>query len=172
MLYYPDDTIQHAGVVLGVYGVAGHVFKQQPRGSPGYFGRATLLQGYSAVTAACCLVRREVFEEVTGLNEAFAVAFNDIDFCLRVRARGYRNIWTPYAELYHHESATRGSDLTPRNRDRFMREIELMAGAVGRRAAERPGVQPQSLTRSHDFSLAFPPRVPRETAMAVEPKAP
>ena len=172
MLYYPDDTIQHAGVVLGVYGVAGHVFKQQPRGSPGYFGRATLLQGYSAVTAACCLVRREVFEEVTGLNEAFAVAFNDIDFCLRVRARGYRNIWTPYAELYHHESATRGSDLTPENRDRFMREIELMQALWGDALQNDPAYSPNLSLAAHDFSLAFPPRVPRETAMAVEPKAP
>ena len=108
MLYYPNDTIQHAGVVLGIGGVAGHIFSGLPRGTHGYFNRARLVQEMTAVTAACLLVCKSLYQEVGGLDERLGVAFNDVDFCLKLRQAGHRNIWTPFAELYHHESASRG----------------------------------------------------------------
>lgn len=126
-LYYDDDTIQHAGVVLGMGGVAGHVHKDFPRSSPGYFSRLICVQNLSAVTGACLLVRREIYEQVGGLNERdLPVAFNDVDFCLRVSELGLRNLWTPYAELYHHESKSRGWDATPEKIERFKREVAYM----------------------------------------------
>jgi GT2 family glycosyltransferase len=118
-LHYPDGRIQHAGVVLGIKGVAGHSHKYFSAKSRGYFDALACIRNYSAVTAACMMVRREAFEAVGGFDEELKVAFNDVDFCLRVRQKGYRVAWTPYAELYHHESATRGFDLDPR-------EIEFM----------------------------------------------
>lgn len=127
MLYYPDNTIQHAGVVLGLGGVAGHIFSRQHRGSSGYFNRARLVQNYSAVTGACLVVKRSIYEQVGGLDEKkLTVAFNDVDFCLRIQAMGYRNVWTPYAELYHHESVSRGHDKTPTKYERFRSEVEYM----------------------------------------------
>jgi O-antigen biosynthesis protein len=126
-LYYPDGTIQHAGVVTGLFGLAGHAYRFSARGTPGYFGQLLLAREVSAVTAACLVVRRSTFLEVGGLNEVeLKVAFNDVDFCLRVRELGYRNMWTPYAELVHHESATRGSDEAPEKRLRFARETAYM----------------------------------------------
>lgn len=126
MLYYPDDTIQHAGVLVGLGGVAGHVGSRLPRGSQGYFGRMLLTQELSAVTAACLLVRRSVYDEVGGLDERLRVAFNDVDLCLRIREKGYRNLWTPFAELYHHESASRGLEDNPVKQARFMSEVAFM----------------------------------------------
>src|SRR3546814_4846266 len=95
MLYYPDDSIQHAGVIRGLGGVANHAYCHQPAGFPGHGARALVAQNLSAVTGACLLVRREVFEQVGGLDERLQITFNDIDFCLRVREAGYRNAWTP-----------------------------------------------------------------------------
>ena len=109
-LYYPDDTIQHAGVIVGLGGYAGHSHKYAKRGGSGYMFRAATVQDLSAVTAACLLVKAAVYDEAGGLDEGFAVAFNDVDFCLRVRALGYRVLFTPYAELYHYESKSRGDD--------------------------------------------------------------
>lgn len=126
MLYYPDDTVQHAGVLVGVGGVAGHACSRWPRGSAGYFGRMLLAQELSAVTAACLLVRKSVYEEVGGLDERLRVAFNDVDLCLRIRAKGYRNLWTPFAELYHHESASRGMEDNPAKQARFQSEVAFM----------------------------------------------
>lgn len=123
MLYFGDNTIQHAGVIVGIGGVAGHVFSREPRGAPGYFGHALIACNYSAVTAACVMMRAEVFRDVGGFDESFAVAFNDIDLCLRVLAKGYRNIWTPHAELYHYESKSRGHEDTPEKQLRFKGEI-------------------------------------------------
>ena len=105
MLYYPDETIQHAGVILGIGGVAGHAFKGMARGSAGYFSRARLEQDLSCVTAACLAVRREVFEDLHGFDERMAIAFNDVDFCIRLREKGWRIIWTPEVEHYHLEFA-------------------------------------------------------------------
>jgi len=160
-LYYPDDTIQHAGIITGVHRIGGHVYKQRARAYAGYFGRAKLVQALSAVTAACCLVRRRVFEEVGGLDEAFAVAFNDVDLCLRVRDRGYTNIWTPYAELYHHESASRGSDFTLATGERFAREIALMEARWGTALTCDPAYNRNLSLEDDNFGLAFPPRVGR-----------
>ena len=123
-LYYEDDTIQHAGVVIGFGGIAGHCFVQQPRGNTGYCHRIICAQDYSAVTAACMMVKRSVFEEVGGLTEELAVAFNDIDFCMKVRQKGYLVVYNPYAELYHYESKSRGLEDTPEKQERFHKEIQ------------------------------------------------
>lgn len=126
-LYYANDTIQHAGVILGIGGVANHAHLHHPRTTPGYFGRAVVVSNYSAVTAACMLVRKALFEQVSGLDEQnLSVAFNDVDFCLKVRQAGYLNVWTPYAELYHFESVSRGKEDTPEKRGRFIREVAHM----------------------------------------------
>jgi O-antigen biosynthesis protein len=108
-LFYPDGRIQHVGVVLGIGGGACHVLAGQSGDTPGYFGSALVIKNYSAVTAACCMTRRAVFEDVGGFDERFAVDFNDVDYCLRVRARGYRVVGTPFAKLYHFEGASFGS---------------------------------------------------------------
>lgn len=122
-LYYDDDTIQHAGVVIGFGGIAGHCFVQQPRGYTGYCHRIICAQNYSAVTAACMLVKKEAFEAVNGLSEELAVAFNDIDFCMKLKQAGYLIVYNPYAELYHYESKSRGQEDTPEKIARFQREI-------------------------------------------------
>jgi GT2 family glycosyltransferase len=159
MLYYPNDRVQHAGVIVGLGGVAGHAFRDFPRGTPGAFNRARLAQNYSAVTAACLLVRRSVYFEVGGLDEKeLAVAFNDIDFCLKVRAAGYRNLWTPFAELYHHESASRGAEDTPEKHERFRREVETMLERWHSEIAHDPAYNPNLTLELNDFSLAAPPR--------------
>lgn len=126
-LYYPNDTIQHAGVIIGIGGVAGHAHKYFDRNHTGYFARLNLIQNYSAVTAACLMVKKSIYEEVQGLNEKdLKIAFNDVDFCLRVQEKGYRNIFTPYCEAYHHESISRGSEDTQNKRDRFRNEVLYM----------------------------------------------
>ena len=124
-LYYEDDTIQHAGVVIGFGGVAGHCFVQQKRNETGYCHRIICAQDYSAVTAACMLVKKEAFEKVGGLSEALQVAFNDIDFCLKLQKAGYLVVYNPYAELYHYESKSRGLEDTPEKVARFNREIAV-----------------------------------------------
>ncbi|MBD8500991.1 glycosyltransferase family 2 protein [Paenibacillus sp. CAU 1523] len=124
-LYYPDNSIQHAGVIIGLGGVAGHSHKYFPREVDGFKGRLKIVQNLSAVTAACLMVRKEVFEQVEGLDERFKVAFNDVDFCLKVRAMGYQVIFTPFAEMYHHESISRGAEDTPEKIERFKGEIAL-----------------------------------------------
>jgi GT2 family glycosyltransferase len=146
--------LQHGGVVLGVQGVAGHAHKYLPRGRPGYFGRAVLQQACSAVTAACLLVRRDIYREVHGLDERLGVAFNDVDFCLRVREAGYRNVWTPYAELYHHESLSRGYEDSPEKRARFIREIDFMRHRWGEMLSNDPFYSPNLTLVSEDFSIA------------------
>ena len=110
MLYYPDETLQHAGVITGLGGYAGHSHKYKKKGGSGYLFRIATVQDFSAVTGACLLVKASVYDEVGGLDEQFAVAFNDVDFCLRVRDAGCRIAWTPYAELTHYESKSRGGD--------------------------------------------------------------
>lgn len=124
MLYYPDNTIQHAGVILGIGGVAGHAHKYFPRGSYGYMSRGAIAQNYSAVTFACVMMASDVFEEMHGIDEKFEVAFNDVDMCMRIRKAGYLNVFTPYAELYHYESKSRGEENTPEKVKRFNSEID------------------------------------------------
>ena len=126
LLYFPDHTVQHAGVIMGYSGIAGHAFIGQPRGQQGYFSRIVCMQDYSAVTAACMMVKKEVFQAVNGFDEMFEVAFNDVDLCLRVRENGKLVVYDPYTCAYHHESKTRGSDETPENKGRFEREKLLL----------------------------------------------
>ena len=152
MLYYPDDTIQHAGVLVGLCGVAGHVGSRHPRGSQGYFGRMLLTQELSAVTAACLLVRKSVYDEVGGLDERLRVAFNDVDLCLRIREKGYRNVWTPFAELYHHESASRGLEDNPVKQARFMSEVEFMQKRWSKALQHDPAYSP-NLSLTQPFAL-------------------
>ncbi len=125
-LLYDDGTVQHAGVMIGIGGVAGHSHKYAQRDEPGYFATLQTTNNFSAITAACLMVRRAVFEEVGGFDESLAIAFNDVDFCLRVRDAGYRNVYLPHVELYHHESKSRGHENTPEKMDRFLREQRVM----------------------------------------------
>ncbi len=161
-LLYPDDTLQHGGVVLGVGGVAGHANKHAPQPCYGYFSRTCLISDYSAVTAACLIIRKSIYEQVHGLDEDnLTVAFNDVDFCLRVLEAGYRNVWTPYAELYHHESATRGYEDNPVKQARFLSEINYMKKRWGALLFNDPAYSPNLTIEHEDFGLAWPPRVPR-----------
>lgn len=159
-LWYPDMTVQHAGVLLGVGGLAGHANKGLPRGLNGYAGRAALVQSFSAVTAACLVIRKSIYQEVGGLDEVhLKVAFNDVDLCLRVREAGYRNVWTPYAELMHHESATRGDDIASEKRARLEGETACMHLRWGALLQRDPSYNPNLTATSEDFSYAWPPRV-------------
>lgn len=152
-LIYPDGRIQHAGVVIGLGGVAGHGHRFADGNEPGYLGRLQTAQNVSAVTAACLLIRREVFDEVEGLDESMTVAFNDVDFCLRVRAAGYLNVWTPFAELIHHESVSRGRDLTPAKARRFAGEYAAMQRRWGAQLLSDPYYSPHLTYDREDFSL-------------------
>ncbi|WED42899.1 glycosyltransferase family 2 protein [Legionella cardiaca] len=154
-LYYPNNTIQHGGVILGLGGVAGHAHKHFSDHSSGYFGRLVLTQNLSAVTAACLLVKKSIFLEVNGLNEdSLKVAFNDVDFCLKVRRLGYKNLWTPYARLYHHESLSRGIDDTPEKVTRFQKEIDYMKNTWKKELAYDPCYNPNLTLKAENFSWA------------------
>ncbi|MFM7290264.1 MAG: glycosyltransferase family 2 protein [Planctomycetia bacterium] len=153
-LWYPDGTLQHGGVIIGVGGVAGHAHLRLPKGCHGYFSRAVLQQELSAVTGACLMVRRAVFDAVGGLDERIAVAFNDVDFCLRLRAAGYRNIWTPFAELVHHESASRGQEDNPEKVARFQREVRFMHDRWGDVLQGDPHYNPNLSMATGSFTLA------------------
>jgi len=126
-LYYPQDLIQHMGVIVGMYGSAGHTFANYPRNYSGYHYNALLAQNYSAVTAACLMTRRAVFEEVGGFDVGYRLNFNDIDLCLKMRRNGYSIVWTPYAQLYHHESLTRGYDSNTEMLARSQQEARTLA---------------------------------------------
>lgn len=150
-LFYPNNTVQHAGVILGLGGVAGHCFLHASRFNPGYNGRLLSVQNYSCITGACMLLRKDVFQAVGGLDPAFAVAFNDTDLCMRIRKAGYLIVWTPYAELYHYESKSRGSDNTPEKQARFRQEVALFQERwAAELAAGDPYYNPNlSLTRNN-----------------------
>ena len=151
MLYYPDDTIQHAGVITGLGGYAGHSHKYHRRGASGYMFRLATVQDYSAVTAACLLVRTEVYDALKGLDEEFTVAFNDVDFCLRIREAGWRIAWTPYAELYHYESKSRGSDeKDPVKKARFDAERARLYARHGRENILRDPYYSPSLSLDYE----------------------
>jgi GT2 family glycosyltransferase len=169
MLYYPDDRIQHAGVILGINGVAGHMHRLLARGSPGYFSRAALTQNFSVVTAACLAVRRSIYEDVGGLDEKLQVAFNDVDFCLRVLAKGHRNVWTPHAELYHYESATRGLDTEPRHRARFASEVAFMKQRWRSALRTDPAYNPNLSLTSLDFGITSRPRTTKPWLVSPRP---
>lgn len=153
-LFYSDETIQHAGVILGIGGVAGHSHKRYARSAAGYFSRLICTQNVSAVTAACLIVRRSIYDAVAGLDDKnLKVAFNDVDFCLKVRDAGYRNLWTPYAELYHHESISRGNDDTPEKKERFQCEIEFMKSKWGHSLRTDPYYNPNLTKDREDFTF-------------------
>jgi len=145
-LLFPNNTIQHIGVVLGIRGVAGHHLTGYPANSPAHAGLSGPIRNFSAVTAACMMMRREVFELVGGFDERLTVAFNDVDLCLRVREKGFRIVWTPYAELYHHESATRGYSMDAA-------EIQFMKTRWGKILLHDPYYNPNLTLERADFSL-------------------
>ena len=124
-LFYGDDTVQHAGVIIGLGGIAGHAFAGLPRTDYGYMAKAVCTQDLSAVTAACMMVRKSVYEEAGGMEEGYAVAFNDVDFCLKVRALGYLVVYNAAAQAYHYESKSRGLEDTPEKVERFHQEMRL-----------------------------------------------
>ena len=153
-LYYPDDTIQHAGVVLGLGGIAGHIMCKASREDPGYFGRTVTVQEISAVTAACMMIRTEDFRNVGGFDETFQVAFNDIDLCMKVRAAGKKIVFTPYAELYHYESKSRGLEDTPEKQFRFDKEVKAFEAKWSEQLAKGdPYYSPNLSVTEGDCSL-------------------
>lgn len=131
-LLYPDNTIQHAGVVIDKFGGPMHVFLGIHRNDAGYFGRANLLQNYSAVTGACMAVRRKLYEDAGGMDENLLISYNDIDFCIKMIKLGYYNVYTPYAILYHYESKTRGYDDTEEKKSRLKKELDYLINKWGR----------------------------------------
>ena len=157
-LWDPNGTNPHAGPGPGG-GPAAHAHLGKPKGDHGYFSRANLLQSLSGVTAACLAVRRGVFEQVGGFDTKLAVAFNDVDLCLKIDAAGYRNLYTPYAELYHHESATRGYEDTPEKMKRFQKEADLLRNRWMAKLMHDPYYNPNLTLSGEPFTLAWPPRV-------------
>lgn len=162
MLYYPDDRIQHAGIVLGLGAerVAGHAYHSMPRGFPGDKCRAHLVQEVSAVTGACMAIRRDRFNAVHGFDESLGLAFNDVDLCLRLREEGFHNIWTPNAELYHHESLTRGADTNPEHRQEYLTACSYMRERWGSRLLDDPYYHPALSLDRGDFHTWVTPRQP------------
>lgn len=167
LLLFPDDTVQHAGVILGIGGVAGHSHKSRPAKERGYFGRNCLISEFSAVTAACLVVRKSLYTQVGGLDEEnLKVAFNDVDFCLRLREIGCRNVLTPYARFYHHESASRGYEDTPEKVRRFEEEEQYMKDRWRNLLLLDPAYNPNLTLQTEDFAFAWPPRI---APLAVRP---
>ena len=158
-LLYDHNAIQHAGVILGLGGCAGHCHHQLASNLPGYFGRAALTQSMSSVTAACLVVQKNKFLEVKGLNEKdLTIAFNDVDLCLKLLTCGYRNIYTPFAMLYHHESVSRGLDDSPQKQERFIKETQYMQQKWPTIIQNDPAYNVNLTLDRADFSLAWPPR--------------
>ena len=157
-LLYPDDTIQHAGIGFGIGGVAGHLHKYFPATSDGYMGRLNYVQDVYGDTAACLLIRKEIYDEVHGLDESYAVAFNDVDFCVRVREAGYTNVFTPFAQLYHYESKSRGMEDNPEKQKRFQGEVLRFQARWGDLLAKGdPCTNPNFDIQREDFSLKILP---------------
>jgi GT2 family glycosyltransferase len=158
-LLFENDLVQHGGVILGLLGVANHAHKFVHNGEPGYAGRLHLLQEMSAVTAACMLTRRSAYEQVGGLDEVhLPVAYNDIDYCLKLREAGWRVLWTPYAELVHLESVSRGSEGDPQKLERFEAETQHFTGKWAAALQHDPSYNPNLSVSTTDFSLAEKPR--------------
>jgi glycosyltransferase involved in cell wall biosynthesis len=157
-LLYPDNKVQHAGVIVGIGGVAGHSHKYYDTNDPGYFSRLNLVQNLSAVTGACLLTKRSVFEEVGGFDENLKIAFNDVDYCLKVRKKNYEIIYTPYAELYHHESITRGANNSPLKIEIHNKEVHFMLSKWKNTLEYDPYYSINLTIDNEDFSYAFPPR--------------
>ncbi|MDQ3546048.1 MAG: glycosyltransferase family 2 protein [Verrucomicrobiota bacterium] len=159
-LWYPDGTLQAGGVILGLGGVAGHAFPHLKRGRGGYFSRALLQQNISAVTGACLAVKKELFEKVGPFDETnLSISFNDIDFCLRLIAAGYLNVWTPFANLIHAESASRGHQPTKKEQAHFVSEATFMQHKWGFELLHDPAYNPNLSLNLPGFELAVPPRL-------------
>lgn len=152
-LLYPDNTLQHAGVVLGIGGVAGHSHKYFPSSSYGYFSRLKMVSNYSAVTAACLMIKKDIYNNVGGFEENLQVAFNDVDFCLKVREKGFYNVWLPQVQLYHYESKSRGHEDTPEKQKRFKSEIEWMRNRWAEVLDNDPCYNPNLTKEREDFSI-------------------
>lgn len=158
-LLFPDDYIQHAGIIMGIAGVAGHAFKFLHRQNPGHIGRAGIIQNYSAVTAACLAIRKSVFEELQGFDaDNLGTAYNDADLCLRAWDNGYRTVYTPHALLYHHESASRGLENSSEKKTRWKKEADFFSKKWGHIIDRDPFYNPALSLIAEDFSRAKPPR--------------
>jgi GT2 family glycosyltransferase len=161
MLCYPGDTVQHAGVLVGQNGPADHAHKELDCASTGYRGLARRVQNFSAVTGACMMIRREVFEAAGGFDaERFGVAFNDVDLCLRLWEAGYRTVWTPRARLYHHESASLGMPHDRHRSAQTSKETEAFIARWRKRLLDDPFHNPNFSRFGAGFDLAFPPPRP------------
>ena len=153
-LYYPDNTVQHAGIIIGIGGIAGHAFLGLARGRSGYLHKASLQMNVSAVTAACMMMKKEVFEEVGGFEEELSVAFNDVDLCLRIGKAGYKIVYNPHVELYHYESKSRGAEDDEKKLRRFQSEIEFMRSRwIGLLKAGDPCYNPNLTLASWNYGL-------------------
>ena len=154
-LFYPDRTLQHAGLILGIVGPANHAHRYAHDDSPGYFGRLLIVANYAAVTGACLMVKKQLFIEAGGLDEDLAVAYNDVDFCLRLLKMGYRNVVLPQVRLFHHESRSRGSDRTGNNRVRLGHEAGIMKKRWAAMIQNDPYYNPNLTRDREDFTLGF-----------------
>lgn len=171
LLLYPNDTIQHAGVIFGVNGIADRPYLGYRRGHAGVVGRSLAAQDVSGLVTACAAIRRDVFDSVGGFDESLVVAYNDLDLCLRLSARGYRNVWTPHAELVHGESVSRGYENSRSEQERIRGEEARFRAKWGQRIATDPCYNPNLARRGRLFSLAFPPALDTPAAIAAaEPK--
>jgi GT2 family glycosyltransferase len=153
-LLYPDDTVQHGGVVLGIGGIAGHSHKYLANDRPGYFDRLRITANYAAVTGACLMVEKAKFMEAGGFDEALPVAFNDVDFCIRLLKAGYYNLCLTHLRLYHHESKTRGPEDTVEKQIRFRGEIELMEARWENLLKNDPFYSPHLTRYREDYSIS------------------
>ncbi|MEA5560534.1 tetratricopeptide repeat protein [Planktothrix agardhii] len=153
LLLFPDNTIQHAGVVMGLGGVAGHGYYAMSSDIPGYFGNVIGFNNVSAVTGACLMCRREVFEKIGGFDEQLTVAYNDVDLCLKMLDKGYRNLYLPHVTLYHHESKSRGYEDTPEKKERLNRESKIIAGRWQKYIDNDPCYSPHLTRVCQNFSI-------------------
>ncbi|MEK5036065.1 glycosyltransferase family 2 protein [Paenibacillus sp. FSL R7-0302] len=158
-LYYPDNTIQHGGVVLGIGGVAGHSHKYFASDHTGYYRRLKIVSNYTAVTAACLMLRKDVYNEVNGLEEELQVAFNDVDLCLKIWSSGYNNVWLPHVKLYHYESKSRGHEDTIEKQVRFSKEISLVKNRWSDLLENDPAYNPNLSKVKEDYSIGEPVKV-------------
>jgi len=162
-LYYPNGQIQHAGVFLYEGHPGNHIYLRKEKNDPGYFNKLNLVQNYSVVTAACLAIRRELYIKAGGFDEEnLKVAYNDVDFCLKVRHLGYENLWTPFAQMIHHESLSRGNDLDGANFARFKKEHGYMLAKWKETIDHDPFFNPNLGHDTHTTQFSFPPRLKYE----------
>ena len=162
-LFYPNGQIQHAGVFLYEGNPGNHIYLKRDSNDPGYFNKLNLVQNYSAVTAACLVVRRDLYIKAGGLDDQnLKVAYNDVDFCLKVRDLGYRNAWTPFAQLIHYESLSRGSDLNEINLSRFKKEQRYMLTKWKNAMLNDPFFNPNLAIETSTTQFSFPPKIEYE----------